>query len=80
MGSFDPMEFEYQRNTMQGTFDFVSLETRLHKIKEQLVRFFEFTFSCYSFFLLFHFPFLIAVPLLGRIECYRVMLVLALCR
>jgi len=32
------MEFEYTRNTMQGTFDFVALETRLHKIKEQLVR------------------------------------------
>jgi len=31
------MEFEYTRNTMQGTFDFVALETRLHKIKEQLV-------------------------------------------
>ena len=65
MGSFDPMEFEYQRNTMQGTFDFVSLETRLHKIKEQLVRFFEFIFFYYSFCLLFLFPFLIAVPLLA---------------
>lgn len=32
------MEFEYQRNTMQGTFDFVALEARVHKIKEQLVR------------------------------------------
>ena len=30
------MEFEYQRNTMQGSFDFVSMESRLHKIKEQL--------------------------------------------
>jgi len=37
-GSFENMEFEYTRNTMQGTFDFVALETRLHKIKEQLVR------------------------------------------
>mmetsp|Transcript_90181 Transcript_90181/g.131986 ORF Transcript_90181/g.131986 Transcript_90181/m.131986 type:complete len:448 (+) Transcript_90181:132-1475(+) len=36
-GSFENMEFEYTRNTMQGTFDFVALETRLHKIKEQLV-------------------------------------------
>jgi hypothetical protein len=31
------MEFEYQRNQMQGSFDFVALEARLHKIKEQLV-------------------------------------------
>lgn len=35
-GSFDQMEFEYQRNQMQGTFDFVALEARLLKIKEQL--------------------------------------------
>ena len=31
------MEFEYARNTMQGSFDFVTLGTRLHKIREQLV-------------------------------------------
>jgi hypothetical protein len=55
MGSFDPMEFEYQRNTMQGTFDFVSLETRLHKIKEQLVRFFLIYFLL--LFFLFIVPF-----------------------
>jgi hypothetical protein len=36
-GHFDVMEFEYQRNIMQGTFDFGSLESRLRKIKEQLV-------------------------------------------
>jgi hypothetical protein len=54
MGSFDPMEFEYQRNTMQGTFDFVSLETRLHKIKEQLVRFFL------IYFLLLFFLFIVS--------------------
>lgn len=37
LDSFDQMEFEYQRNQMQGTFDFVALEARLLKIKEQLV-------------------------------------------
>lgn len=48
VGSFDQMEFEYQRNTMQGSFDFVALESRLSKIKEQLVTSalrFEFAFG-----------------------------------
>jgi hypothetical protein len=35
--SFDAMEFEYTRNTMQGSFDFVTLAARLQKINEQLV-------------------------------------------
>jgi hypothetical protein len=63
MGSFDPMEFEYQRNTMQGTFDFVSLETRLHKIKEQLVRFFKCIF--FYFFLIVPFSVLDCRPSVG---------------